>query len=235
MDFPRTYIDYDSKRFSSFKVAVAAGNEVVQSGTTIVAFVSPNRKAGIVASDGRVSLGHRPVQEDFRKVFDTRIGFIGGAGELGLLQILVPEFRQALTEVCDSRDLLMTATGASRRLYHYYRAVFQEALKYQPEIGMAFIALFWDEEEARCHLYELIGGSFLTPKSGSTIGSGASGIWKKVKDAVVPESAEELVDFAAQFLSEVPEVDTATNDRMFYGLIDDGEFDMGERRLTWQR
>lgn len=239
MNFPKTYIDLARDRISAFTEDLrreASSFSAVKShattGTTIVSLVSRDRKMGILASDGKVSGGVFSLKEDFPKVFDCRTGFIGAAGALGLIQRVVPAFRADLNTICDSRNELMTASGAGRRLFQFYVSS-QSSLKNE-EVLMAFIGLFWDKSEEVCHLYQLDGLSLLTREKErcTTIGSGSFLIIVDLENLPPLETKEQLLEQVRIALKKASSKDGATNRRMFYGMIDNGTFSKGEEVLN---
>jgi 20S proteasome alpha/beta subunit len=235
MNFPKTYIDRSEEILQSFSSnliiyhPVKGDSKTIDTGTTIVSLMSPDKKVGLVASDGRVSAGYFSVDENFQKIFDCRIGFIGVAGALGLLQQLIPAFRLDLDNICDSRGEAMTASGGARRLFQYYQAMAMRAANSEFQFQTALIALFWDSEEKRCHLYKMQGMSFLTAERYATIGSGAtssveSDLRLAEQNKLLPVTLEEMKKEAARLIKKASNWDKGTNDRIFYGIIDNGIF-----------
>lgn len=235
MRFPETYIDQSYKNFLSFcsgipdLVRESLSSNSIVTGTTIIALMSRDRKRGVIASDGRVAAGTESFSEKFKKIFDCRSGFIGAAGELGLIQSTLPVFRADLSHICDSRDEPMTASGSARRLFSYYRAL----ISYGTPAPLALLMLFWDVNDKICHLYGLEGGSLLSRPVSATIGSGSALIKLEVEafDSSDNISADELVQSVRALLRKAAGKDMATNTVMFYGLIDEGEFYFQEEGL----
>ena len=196
-------------------------------GTTIVAFLSHDRKNGIVASDGRVTAGPRIMTEEFRKVFGVRTGFVGCAGSLGAIQQVMSAYRVDLNNICDSRNVPMTASGSAKRLYQYY---VEASRAFGEEGGAQFIPLFWDKESGECHLYALIGMCRLSGLFSTSTGSGSEPISERIKNFKPKEyrSADSLLAYAKDALRAANKMDSATNDHFFYGLIRNGVFSQGE-------
>jgi 20S proteasome alpha/beta subunit len=228
MDFPRTWIDESRDRFKGFEGSMdalgsstrnaAAGQQnFVSTGTTVVAFMTQDKKRGIIASDGRVSMGNYSMDEGFQKVYNCRIGFVGFAGTLMLAQELMPVFRSDLNAICDSRGRPITASGASRRLFGYY-------LSAQKIGALDLIPLFWDFKEERCYLYLMMGGSFLSRDRSAGIGSGSVLTAVSVENAKPTNSLRVLLNYARRTLCGASSKDTATNKKMFCGIIDNGDF-----------
>ena len=232
MEFPRTYIDESEnliKNFSASLVIPKPSDKSIQTGTTIIAMVSADKKIGILASDGRVSGMPLIFDEEFNKVFDCRIGFFAGAGDLGLIQQIVPSFRLALNNICDGRGETVSASGASRHLMHYYRTAAAQYIKQGMQPMIAFLVLFWDKDEKKIHLYQLEGMAFMPRKKFASIGSGSGFVEGQIMvDEIIPETKEEMIEKAKTMIQKVSKKDSATNSRMYYGLIQDGKYTLKE-------
>ena len=242
IDFPETYIDLDRQRFQENCLEIRKLSEgislrternpdsVISTGTTVVGLLTRDKKAGIIISDGQATAGSRAVKEDFKKVFDCRNGFVGVAGDAGLVQRIIPKFRLDLTSVSDARGELMTASGAAERLFGYQHATISSAMKHGMLSMAFFIALFWDAGDESCHLYSMEGTLFKHDR-GVTIGSGGELITLDIKDFDPPDSADELLEKGIQLVLRAGEADKATNRMIFYGLIKNGEFVLGKEDL----
>ncbi len=222
MEFPRTWIDISNSRLREFEADIKKRQQKnlleMRSGTTVIGLMTKDRKSGIVASDGRVSAGTYTADERFQKVYSCRIGFIGFAGALMLVQRLMPVYRADLNNACDSRGRLMTASGALHRLFDYYLRVDgnEEAIELLP--------LFWDFKEKKCHLYLMFGGSHLSREKSACIGSGGNLAQLSVSEFEPPNSLRALLSYARKTLTSVAEMDKATNRNMFCGIIENGDF-----------
>src|SRR3989338_4785430 len=228
MIFPTTYIDQIEKAIGDFAASLSLSkplNNLITTGTTIVAMINKERKIGILASDGRVSGAPFIFDEKFNKVFGCRIGFFAGAGDLSLIQQIVPAFKLAIDDICDSREKTISASGASRHLMHYYRAAADGYLKRGMQPQIAFVAIFWDEESKKIHLYNIESGAILSGKNFLTIGSGfmfVKGQQKVYKD--IPETAEDMIERVKQEIKMTSEEDAGTNTNVYCSIIDNGEF-----------
>ncbi len=227
MKFPRTYIDEPEEILKNFSVSlvIPKSDKSIQTGTTIIAMVSSDKKIGILASDGRVSGMPLIYDEEFNKVFDCRIGFFAGAGDLGLIQQIVPSFKLSLNSICDGRGEMMSASGASRHLMAYYRTAAAQYIKQAMQPMIAFLALFWDKDEKRIHLYELEGLAFLTRGKFCSIGSGSTFVkGQMMAQKAIPETKEEMIEKAKEMIQKVSKEDSGTNSKMYYGLIENGKY-----------
>lgn len=244
MRFPETYVDLSRKTFQEFAVSVReelvvfaktdkAHNTFATTGTTVIALMSPDRKIGVMVSDGRASGLPYVFDESFRKIFDCRTGFFGGAGLAGLIQRVARHFRLELSSMSDARNEVMTASGSAHRLYAYYAAALS-AISREEGIpaGLSFLGVFWDFHEKRCHLYQLDGmAKFSRPKS-AAIGSGSIIIKCDVEDWEPGSTRDEILGDARNMLRKASGKDLATNTHMFYGVIADGVFERGEELLS---
>lgn len=237
----KTHIDILHERSKAFIAGLAnsglvraseeGSKTVLGTGTTVVGMLSVDKKVGIVASDGRALTGTQSLKEDFRKVFDCRIGFIGAAGGVGIIQMLMKQFREDLNQVSNSRSVPMTATGATGHLFRYYYAVMDQVVHGDFSSVCAFLPLFWDSENRICHLYSLEGGSRLSHRRWAAIGSGSHFI-RSILDELSPAtSSDELLENARTVLRKAARQDKATNVNVFYGIIDNGKFRMSEEIL----
>lgn len=239
MRFPRTHVDESRERLDVFAASlklpdgsplVLDDKKVFTTGTTVAAFLSRDKKVGVIASDGRVSYASYSMTESFKKIFDCRIGFVGFAGALTLVQRLVPVFRADLQNICDSRGRTVTATGAARRLFQYYLAV--GGSHAAGEIGgLAMISLFWDAGDERCHLYLFEGMSLLSRDYSTAIGSGSPLITPAVKNYQPLDSLEDIIRCVRKLFIDAADTDKGTNNRIFYGIIANGNFEEKEEVL----
>jgi 20S proteasome alpha/beta subunit len=120
----------------------------------------------------------------------------------------------------------MTASGASKHLFLFYSSAVGKTPADVPIISL--LSIFWDEEDRSCHLYKLDGGSRLSEDRYACIGSGGLFIEREAKKLQVGNSKEELFFQAKSLLLAAAEEDKATNERVFYGLIENGHFSTGE-------
>ncbi|HUZ92669.1 MAG TPA: hypothetical protein VNG29_01580 [Candidatus Paceibacterota bacterium] len=235
MHSSENYINQSDKFFLQFKgdaerlCASGSGMEKAH-GTTVVAFLTADKKNGIVASDGRISAGPRIMVEDFKKVFGVRTGFIGCAGALGMIQLVMSAFRVDLDNICNSRNVSMTASGSAKRLFRYYLEANRAGGN---DGGVEFIPLFWDKESGKCHLYSLVGMSRISGIFSASAGSGSGSIAERMRNFKPQEyhSAESLLAYAKDALRAAAAMDSATNRKFFYGLIRNGVFNEGEEVL----
>ena len=239
MRFPRTYVNNTENGLRSFQASLVLPGSTgsITTGTTILAMVSPDKKTALIASDGRVSGMQFIVQEDFCKIFDCRIGFVAGAGDLGLIQQLIPAFRVSLENICNARGKLMSASGAKTHLFHYYRHVVAESARRGMCASLALIALFWDGEARECRLYHLTGMSVLSENEFATTGSGGLLVeGQRIATPNRPTTKEEMVRSAESMIVGAAQKDGATNTNIFCGSIASGEFDLFQPNTTgiWQ-
>ncbi len=230
MKFPASYIGEYNTRLEFFRTKarefLSSWEQQISTGTTIFAMLSEDEKSAIIASDGRVSMENFSMDEEFRKIKECRIGFIGFAGSLGGAQLAVPEFIANLNKFCDTRNRPITASGAASMLFQYHRA-----LTGNENSAVSFLGLFWDFKERKCYLYLLAGGAHIR-KSRWVIGSGAQSVGLSyVKDLEPAKSRNDLLARARQTIAKAASADNATNVHMFYGLIENGSYSSGEEVL----
>lgn len=220
------------KSFSASLVIPHSSDKFLTTGTTIVAMVSDDNKIGIIASDGRVSGIPIIFDEKFKKVFDCRIGFLGVAGDLSLIQQIVPAFKLALDNICDTRGVLIPASGASLHLMHYYRTAINEYMKHGMQPQIAFLALFWDATGKKIHLYQFEGGAKLSGKKFLSIGSGSTFIQgQQMAYGEIPQTKEKMIERVKIMIKEVGKKDAGTNSNVYYGIIDNGKYTLTENYL----
>jgi 20S proteasome alpha/beta subunit len=236
MKFPVTYIDLEKARLDDFRrnfktPKLGTKVNIISSGTVVIGLLTEDYKNGLIVSDGRVSANGTVVKEDFCKIFDCAVGFIGVAGAVALAQIIMKEFGIALGSICNYRDEPMTASGAARGLQRYYQALLGRLVNGDEFVPLSLVSLFWDETEKRCYLYEYEGLSRLSRSQEriAAIGSGTLAIGSDIKafpDQPPLRTKEELFNKAKDLLTK-PNPDTGINQEFFYGLISDGEFSSG--------
>ncbi|MEK9179939.1 MAG: hypothetical protein AAB897_00820 [Patescibacteria group bacterium] len=235
MKFPHTIIDAGRERLQSFEeslkkinlAARASPDRHVKTGTTVVAFVSKDGQVGVIASDGRISMGTISFKEEYRKIFSCRIGFVGVAGSLTMVQLVMPNYRLDLNNFCDGRNRLVTASGAVHRLFQYYLRAAQ-----QEEGQLELLPLFWDFEEKQCRLYALAGMCHVRMNHACAIGSGVGVNGLDIDRQYTPtNSKSRLIANARKYIIRASAKDGATNRHIFYGIIDKGKFDEKEEVL----
>ncbi len=235
-EFPRTYIDAAAERPAEFGSSVATikdisasggSGEQLKTGTTIVALTTRDRSVGVIASDGRVTLmpSHGIADSKFKKILSCRIGFIGTAGTVRALQIVVPAFNQSLGNISDRRKVPMTASGAAQHLFHFA----QHAAT--PDLFGQFLALFYDFKDKKCRIYQVDAGSSLRRYQGyGSIGSGSGTslpyLDNKFRNTLesLPETKEGLFEEIRYIMQRVKERDSGTGGSTFYGVVDNGRF-----------
>lgn len=236
MNFPETHINASEERLKEFAEAIQRDfrdvgtasllkeEEKVQSGTTILALLSPDEKVGVIMSDGRVTILPSTIYADnFKKIFSCRIGFIGAAGALEIIQKVTPFFTGDIDDICDSRGSTMRASGATRRLFQYVSA--SKGL-------VGFLALFWDNIDAKCYLSAVQFGAYVRRHRFESIGSGSARILpilnREFHARALPQSPEGLIELGTDLFKEVRIGDTATGANLYCGVINNGTFSFKE-------
>lgn len=235
MRFPKTYIGEYKRQLDLFRAKAqkqfssVASEGLVSTGTTVFSMLTEDEKSGIIVSDGRVSMENFSMDDDFRKIKECRIGFIGFAGSLGGVQMAVPDFLASLNKFCDARERLVTASGAANMLYQYHCSLAGSGKKEGPSVS--FLALFWDFKEKKCYLYLLEGMAHLR-KTRYIIGSGTTAVGlSTIKDIKSANSRKDLLARGREVILSASSTDNATNRRMFYGLVENGVYSSGEEVL----
>ena len=238
MRFPETYVDLSRKTLQEFAAGVReemdrAHSAFATTGTTVLALMSPDKKIGVIASDGRASGLPYVFDENFRKIFDCRTGFLGGAGLAGLIQKVARYFRLELSSISDARNEVITASGSAHRLHAYYTAALS-AISQEEGIpgGISFLGIFWDFHEERCHLYQFDGMAKFSRSKSAAIGSGSIIVKCDVEDWEPKSTKDEILNDARNMLRKASGKDLATNTHMFYGVIVNGVFERGEEVLS---
>jgi 20S proteasome alpha/beta subunit len=235
INFPETHIDLAKKRLKEFRVEIKKPLESLsKTGTTVIGILSPDRQIGIIASDGRMTMGSSKVKGNFEKIFDCRIGFIGVAGVVMVAQQILPLYISELDRVSDIRGVAMTPAGAIRRLFQYYLHTMPALSDYEQIVSIEFIALFWGKEG--CSLYKIQGGCFVNEDNGFTsIGSGSVEVnpimRRQFKNGALPNTKADLILTARELIKVAAEQDTATGDAFCYGIINKGDFCFGMEAL----
>lgn len=224
-----TIADLLDERIKSFRESFGGFNpnslkedKEIKTGTTIVAICTKDLKSGVIACDGRLTLGFAGITEadDALKIYQFPFGFLGFAGSFFACKLGLQEFKERIDLILRERRNKLSATAARNILDNIYTSLILNNIE-----DVAFILLAWDFFDSKVRMYKFAHGFISENNYCSAVGSG---YFVSLGDEVLhcqqnpPETLEEAKNLAIELILKPRIRDQHTGGKIFVASMTNG-------------